>query len=326
VKERSIRTIKANGSDLKIYWDFLNKYSYTYDNVTPKVITKFIDFLRNGDTDVIALHKESIRTNKTINRILSTVHCFYQFCANMNEIDNPIIMHNTIRPSNMFRDFLYHARKSNKTQQSIFHLKESSPVYNILPENDANIVMNSITRRRDKIIFDILYYSGARIQEVLDLQIESIPVPDSSQSIGLIQGIKSKGKYRDLYMPMFVIEEIDDFIFQVRSKIKTDHSYIFVSEQKQNYGRRLKYKAVYDVFKRIQRISGINFKFHDLRHTLCTNLLEFGIDISIVQIILGHENLHTTQKYAHLSDIHLRNSLGRYWMKKESEVIERQLP
>ena len=71
------------------------------------MIAEFIDYLRASDDDVIALNKESKRTNKTINRILSTIHMFYQFEADMQEIDNPILMHDVNRPFNAFKGILY---------------------------------------------------------------------------------------------------------------------------------------------------------------------------------------------------------------------------
>lgn len=89
-KDKALNTLKASGSDLRTYWEFLNDSGYEYDKVTPKMIAEFIDYLRASDDDVIALNKESKRTNKTINRILSTIHMFYQFEADMQEIDNPI--------------------------------------------------------------------------------------------------------------------------------------------------------------------------------------------------------------------------------------------
>ena len=92
-KDKALNTLKASGSDLRTYWEFLNDNGYEYDKVTPKMIAEFIDYLRASDDDVIALNKESKRTNKTINRILSTIHMFYQFEADMQEIDNPILMH-----------------------------------------------------------------------------------------------------------------------------------------------------------------------------------------------------------------------------------------
>lgn len=92
-KDKALNTLKASGSDLRTYWEFLNDSGYEYDKVTPKMIAEFIDYLRASDDDVIALNKESKRTNKTINRILSTIHMFYQFEADMQDVDNPILMH-----------------------------------------------------------------------------------------------------------------------------------------------------------------------------------------------------------------------------------------
>jgi site-specific recombinase XerD len=88
------------------------------------MIAEFIDYLRASDDDVIALNKESKRTNKTINRILSTIHMFYQFEADMQEIDNPILMHDVNRPFNSFKGILEHAKSDNKTKQSIFKVKK----------------------------------------------------------------------------------------------------------------------------------------------------------------------------------------------------------
>ena len=87
-------------------------------------------------------------------------------------------------------------------------------------------------RRRDILLYKMLYLTGARIQEVLDLEIDSVPLPDMSQLVGCFRQIKSKGKTRDLYVPMSLIKELDDFIMEERNLIDTDHSYIFVSEQK----------------------------------------------------------------------------------------------
>lgn len=82
-KDKAINTIKANGSDLKIFWHFLNKNGFVFSEITPNVIAEFIEYLRDSDDSekVIALHKESKRTAKTINRILNTVYSFYKYCG-----------------------------------------------------------------------------------------------------------------------------------------------------------------------------------------------------------------------------------------------------
>jgi site-specific recombinase XerD len=100
-----------------------------------------------------------------------------------------------------------------------------------------------------------------------------------------------------------------------RSQIETEHSYIFVSEQKKQLGKQLTYSAAYDKLKKVQAEVGVDFNFHDLRHTFCSNLIESGMDVSVAKIIMGHEHISTTQKYTHLSDPYIEDSLSRYWSR-----------
>ena len=71
--------------------------------------------------------------------------------------------------------------------------------------------------------------------------------------------------------------------------------------------------AAYDKLKKVQEEVGIDFNFHDLRHTFCSNLVQSGMDVSVVRMIMGHEHLSTTQKYTHLSNPYIEDSLSRYW-------------
>lgn len=209
-KDKALNTLKASGSDLRTYWEFLETNGYEYNKVTPKMIAEFIDYLRASDDDVIALNKESKRTNKTINRILSTIHMFYQFEADIQEIDNPILMHDVNRPFNAFKGILEHAKSDNKTKQSIFKVKESDYKINLVTDDEMELFLSRLDKRRDILLYKMLYLTGARIQEVLDLEIDSVPLPDMSQLVGCFQQIKSKGKTRDLYVPMSLIKELDD--------------------------------------------------------------------------------------------------------------------
>jgi site-specific recombinase XerD len=277
------------------------------------MIADFIDFLRKGKEDVLALYKESARTNRTINRILSTVHMFYQYEADMQELHNPILMHDVNRPFSMFKSILHHAKSDNKTKQSIFKVKVSEYAVRLVTDAEMGLFLSKLTKQRDILLYKILYLTGARIQEVLDLEIESVPVPDMSKRVGVFQQIKSKGKTRDLYVPMSLIAELDDFIFEERNLIDTDNSYIFVSEQSKQLGKQLTYSAAYDKLKKVQNDIGSYFNFHDLRHTFCSNLIQSGMDISVARIIMGHEHISTTQKYTHLSDPYIEDSLSRYW-------------
>lgn len=314
-KDKALNTLKANGNDLRIFWEFLSINGYEYDKVTPNLIADFIDYLRKGDNNLTSIHKESVRTNRTINRILSTIHIFYEYEADMQEIDNPILTRDINRPFNMFKSILHHARSDNKTKQSIFKVKESNYAVRLVTDEEMNIFLNKLNKRRDILLYKTLYFTGARIQEVLDMEIESVPVPDMLKLVGIFQQIKSKGKTRDLYVPMSLIAELDDYIFEERNKIDTDNSFIFVSEQKRQLGKQLTYRAAYDKLKKVQDEIGIYFNFHDLRHTFCSDLIQSGMDVSVARIIMGHEHISTTQKYTHLSDPYIEDSLSRYWNK-----------
>ena len=270
---RAFNTIKANGRDLKVYWDFLNDRGYGYDEITPNMIAEFVDYLRASDDGRIALYKDSKRSNKSINRILSTLHMFYQFEADMQEIYNPMLSHNVSRSYNTFKGILEHARTDNRTKQSIFKVKNSEYRVKLVSDDEMQLFLSRLEKRRDVLLYKMLYLTGARIQEVLDLEIEAVPVPDTSQLIGCFQYIKSKGKRRNLYVPMSLIQELDDFIFEERNLIDTENSYIFVSEQKRQLGKQLTYRAAYDKLKKVQKETELDFNFHDLRHTFCSNLV-----------------------------------------------------
>ena len=314
-RERVDNTIIANGRDLKIFWEFLNSCGYSYEQIMPRGILDFMEYLRQGgcSDQMLSLYAESKRMPKTINRILSTIHGFYKFCTTFQMINNPIAMENVIQPYNMFKSLLHHARTDNRVKKSIFKIKESRHTVRLITGDEAKIILDALPTWRDRLLFKILYLTGARIQEALDLQIKQIPYPCSSSRLGIFKSIKSKGKFRDLYVPMELIEELDEFILVERSRIITEHQYIFITQQKQNEGHQLTYRGIYEVFQRVIKKTGISFTFHDARHSFITKLVESGMDISVVKIIAGHAHISTTQIYTHLSDRYLEQSLTKYW-------------
>ena len=317
---RAFNTIKANARDLKIFWEFLNEMGLSYDEVVPRDIVDYIDYLRTDGFEITALYKESKRTAKTINRMLSTVHMFYIYQANIMEIDNPLLMREVNRSNNMYRSLLYHARTNNKINQSIFKVKESEYVPKLVSDEDMEKVLSRLTKRRDILLYKLLYLSGARIQEALDLEILSIPpvtpgLIENSKGVVVLENIKSKGKYRNLYVPTSLIVELDDFIMNERSLIDTDSDYLFVSEQKQHLGKKLTYSAAYDKLKKVQQEVDVNFNFHDLRHTFDSSLAEMGLDISVISLLMGHKHLDTTKEYTHLSQRYVTNKLAAFWNK-----------
>lgn len=313
LRGRAENTIKSYAFDLKVFFEFLEKKDLNYESIGIEVIKDYIEFLRNPNTTTNHLFIESIRTPKTINRMLGTIRNFYKYQAIMKEIDNPIILQDINSPNSIFKNILVHTRKNNYIKQSIFKVKESEYHIHLIKDDEARLLLEVLPTIRDKLIFRIVLLTGARISEVLNLKIEDIPIPDNSEPVSIIRNIVSKGKRRNLYIATELLQEIDTFIIEERTKIKTLHSYVFVSLHPIYLGKHLSYRSIYETFKKAGNKIGLDFKFHDARHTFITKLVESGMDISVVKIIAGHKHITTTQQYVTLSDSYLTQSLSKYW-------------
>ncbi|MDE5935996.1 MAG: hypothetical protein K2G83_01115 [Ruminococcus sp.] len=97
----------------------------------------------------------------------------------MGDVENPIIMNHEVNCLfNMFKNLLYHDKSDNKVKQSIFKVKESTHSIRLVTYNEMSVILNALDKQRDRLLYKLLYLTGARIQEALDLEIESVPVPD----------------------------------------------------------------------------------------------------------------------------------------------------
>lgn len=315
---KSERTILAYGRDLKLYWEFLVHNLYSYSEVSPSQIQEFKEFLhkQNPFDDSPILYQESKRSAKTINRILNTVYGFYKYHSLTGEISNPILTEKIPQGFNTFKRMLEHARLNNTNVKSIFKVKVIEKEFTILNEEQIEKVYFLLTNNRDRLIWRILETTGARIQEILSLTFENIPIPDSTEPISILKNVKSKGKYRDILIPTDILIELDNYIMEERYNFDLDHDYIFVTLSRKNFGNELKYSPIYQKFKSLEEKAGFKFNFHDLRHTFITNLIEDGFDISVIKEIVGHNHISTTQKYARISKRYQKEVLSSYWAKK----------
>lgn len=313
LRGRATNTLRAYGRDLKIFFEFLEQRDLRYDQIDVKLIREFVEYLRSPDEHLLFLNVESKRSPVTINRMVGTVHGFYCYQAAMNDIVNPLITKEVNNPNSLFRSMLYHTRKSNYTKQSIFKIKESDYRIHLFTAAEIQMMLEVLPTARDKLIFKFLIQSGARISEALALKIEDIPVPDFESEISVIHHVKSKGKYRDIYIPTALLAELDEFIMEHRSSVMTAHSYVFTTQHPHQQNKPISYRGLYEVFKRAGKKVGIDFKFHDTRHTFVTRLVESGMDFSVVRILAGHKHITTTQKYVTLSTGYVAESLAKYW-------------
>jgi integrase/recombinase XerC len=160
---------------------------------------------------------------------------------------------------------------------------------------------------RDRALFELIYSSGLRCQEALDLKLRDVSF-DSCE-------IRAKGKGRKVrVVPVgaLALGALERYLREGRARLVTggtQEEYVFLSRR----GRRLSSSDVQRRLARylVQAEMPIGTSPHTLRHSFATHLLEGGADMRVIQELLGHSSLRTTQVYAHVSAAHLRRTYRR---------------
>ncbi|GAB2668703.1 site-specific tyrosine recombinase XerD [Vibrio panuliri] len=161
---------------------------------------------------------------------------------------------------------------------------------------------NDAMELRDKAMLELLYATGLRVTELVSLTMENISLRQ-----GVVRVTGKGGKERLVPMGENAIEWIETFLQQGRSELLGEQTsdVVFPSKRarqmtRQTFWHRIKYYAV---------IAGIDTELlspHVLRHAFATHLLNYGADLRVVQMLLGHSDLSTTQIYTHVATERLK--------------------
>lgn len=150
---------------------------------------------------------------------------------------------------------------------------------------------------RDKAILELLYATGMRVSELCSLKIH-----DLSDTFVKVKG---KGK-KERLIPVGkkAIQAVDHYLLHFRGEVKEESSPLFVSSR----GNPIDRVTVWSQVKKYAKKAGITKEIspHTLRHSFATHLLEGGADLRLIQDMLGHEDIGTTDRYTHVSGAKLR--------------------
>ena len=154
---------------------------------------------------------------------------------------------------------------------------------------------------RDRALLELLYATGMRVSEVSDLTLDQINL-----KLGYLRCIGKGRKERIIPIGRYAIEAVDLYIATLRARLlgQRHTQAVFLSRT----GKRLDRTNIWRLVRKYAVLAGISNPLspHTLRHSFATHLLAGGADLRIVQELLGHADLSTTQIYTHVDEDHLR--------------------
>ena len=182
----------------------------------------------------------------------------------------------------------------------------------VLTENEVIQLIESIDLshkfgQRNRTIIEVLYGTGIRVSELVNLKLSNIFFKEN------ILKIVGKGdKERFVPLGKAASNEIINYI-SFRDKFKIDEKFsdiLFLNKYGRSLTRSMIFKIISDASKNISLEKKISP--HTLRHSFATHLLKNGADLRTIQLILGHESIITTEIYTHLDIFHLEEVLKKY--------------
>lgn len=213
-------------------------------------------------------------SNRTINRKISSLKSFYKFLQKTKQIEtSPLAKHQSL--------------KIAKRVQVPFSENEFESVFSIdIEENDFEAV-------RNKLIVELLYSTGMRRTELVNLKLTDISYGNKTIKV---LGKRNKERYIPLLQP--VIESLKKYSV-LRAEINTNLSYIFITKKGKKTYDTLVYRIINNYFSTVS--SKVKKSPHVIRHSFATHLLNNGADLNSVKELLGHSSLASTQVYTHSS-------------------------
>lgn len=230
---------------------------------------------------------KSISSVRTQARLIAGIHSFYRFLLYHNYIEQD--------PSELLE-----TPKKEHRLPDVLTLDEIDSMI-------AQLDMSKPESHRNRAIIEMLYGSGLRVSELVNLKISDI-----YRQEGFMR-ITGKGNKQRLVPISPVADEWLSYWFQDRNQldIKPEFSDIVFLNR---YGRQLTRAMIFTIIKTLARQANIHKTIspHTLRHSFATHLLQNGADLRVIQQLLGHEDITTTEIYTHIEIQDLREAILKF--------------
>ncbi len=270
-KRYSSHTIQSYLYEIMQFDDFLKKEQIAFDEIQYSIVRLYI----------IELHSNQMK-NVTIRHRISVLRSFYHYLQQNKVMDwNPFEL--IVQP------------KTIKKIPDFLHYEEFEILVN-------SIQLDSPLDYRNRMILELLYATGIRVFEAVNIKLEDI---DFDNCLILIKGKGNKQRYV-VFNPICEYA-IMEYLSEARNQLvksQNKHTYLLVN----HLGMPITTRGVRDILKRVSSSSPLNKPLHPhmLRHSFATGLIGEGADLRFVQEMMGHASLSSTQIYTHITTKQLK--------------------
>lgn len=276
----SEHTISSYTRDLSYFLAFLEREDISLDSVTAQTLIDFEVSLRDRSLAISSIN----RTNSTVKSFLIYLAKEFSLSLPTGEITSHRI-----------------ARKLPKA----LSIDEITQLIN------SSGSLSSAHSLRDIALVELLYSTGGRVSEIIGVNLSDLAKITSDDEI--VQTIKLRGKgSKERIVPIgsFALQALDNYLVRLRpslaSRAQRDDGALFLNSR----GGRISRQSAWSIISEAAKSCGLEGKVspHALRHSYATHLLDGGADIRVVQELLGHSSVTTTQIYTLVTIDRLRQS------------------
>lgn len=263
-KGLSRNTIQAYQADLKDFYDFLSKGKTSWENINYPLLVSYIEHLRKKGF-----------SSYSIARKVSTIRSFFKFLSSQKYIKED--------PTMILESF--------RRERHLPLVLSVSQINSIL-ENIDTVKPSNL---RDKALLELLYATGVRVSEIVDLKIENLDI-----EVGYAKVLGKGSKERIVPIGKYATKWLKKYLENIRPAFNKgiDSKYVFLNRR----GMKLSRQSIWKIIKKYGRKNAIpKISPHTFRHSFATHLLEGGADLRSVQEMLGHVDISTTQIYTQLN-------------------------
>ena len=279
---KSSNTIRSYRRDILQFMEYIDEYEEirTFEDVEMLTIRSFIAYL-NSDERLKKKKNEKVVSKRSINRKISALRTFFKYLQ-----EKKVIQTNKVMYVNM--------------------PKFEKELPNVLSKDDLNkmrsvINTEKITGIRDRLIIELLYSSGIRASELINLNEYVIDFNEREMRI-----VGKGDKERITFFSRNAKKWLEKYIEEKKKEYKNYSKEILITNSK---GKKLTTRSLRRLISNHATEAGLQKEVtpHVFRHSFATELLNNGVDIRYLQELLGHSSISTTQVYTHVSKSFLRS-------------------